>query len=314
MTNVIAPDDARTAPPDAGFLLDIYLRHLRDLRDASRTKRLATEGLSGDKWYASGLGKCLRLQYLERKGTPRLREIDADARRTFAWGDHVEDFVRQVYRRCGLVQDTQWRLEHGSLVARGDFLLRYPAEDVSEIPEDVRSEWSPDWIAMLEALRAQVRQSSFVGLVASEIKSAKSSSMRYMYNPKARGGPKGEGAREEHLVQVGASMVLTELIPDAPRPDFWQIEYVGKDAVGVLRFPVAKKWANVALERWKTLDEIWTSQPDPRDVECTCGKKLDGSKGLPIEYCAYYDGGTGTCCGNAGLGQSQLVTADGDPF
>lgn len=292
-------DEARTAPPDGGFLLDLYLEHQRAFRDEQRTKRLAESNLSDDKWYASSLGNCLRQQYLQRLGVERLRPIDADARRTFAWGDHVEDFLRTIYSRLGLVESTQWRLEHGSLVARGDLLLRYPAADVSEIPEDVREGWSPEWIAFLEGLRREIREHPYKGLVAVEIKSAKSTAMRYMYNPKKPGG--GEGARETHLVQVGASMVLSELVSGAPKPDHWFIEYMGKDAVGILRFPVPKKWLNIARSRWEKLDEIWSAQPDPLDVECECGRKLDGSKGLPIEFCAYYDGDTGACCGNEGL-------------
>lgn len=303
MSNVISLDEARTAPPDAGFVLDTYLRHQRDFRDAQRDKRLAETGSSNDFWYASSLGSCYRQQYLTRLGRPSLRPIDADTRRTFAWGDHVEDFVRTMYQRCGLVVDTQMRLQHGSLVARGDLLLRYPAAEVADIPEEVREKWSPEWIAMLEGLRAELRTHPFVGLVHDEIKSAKSTAMRYMYNAKFPG--KSQGARIEHLIQVGASMLLETLVPDAVVPDFHQVTYVGKDAVGVLRFRVGEEWAQEAASRWAYLDSAWNAKADPMDVECDCASRF-GGKGRT--FCKFFDGST--CCGEAGL----IAAAAEEPF
>lgn len=305
MTNVIQLPLEETesfGPPDAGYLLDTYLRHERDFREHQRDVRRADAGHTQESWYASSLGSCYRQQYLQRRGVPRLRLIDADARRTFAWGDHVETFLRRMYQRCGLVEDTQIRLEHGSLVARGDILLRFPAKDVSEIPDDVREKWSPEWVGFLEQLRAEIQAHPFRGLVHSEIKSAKSTAMRYMYN--AKKPAKSQGARREHLIQVGATILLESLVPDAPRADFHQIEYIGKDAVGVLRFRVGDEWADVAKQRWEHLNAAWDAEADPMDVECDCADRFGGKGRM---YCAYFDGST--CCGEAGLS----ATAE-DPF
>jgi hypothetical protein len=290
-------EDERLGPPDAGFLLDIYLQHQRDFRDAQRDVRLVASGLSNDNWYASSLGNCYRQQYLQRLGVPRKREIDEQARRTFAWGDHVEDFLRKMYQRCGLVKQAQIRLQHGSLVARGDLLLRYPPQSVEEIPNDIKGEWSPEWIAFLERLRAVIAESKFDGLVGDEIKSTHSRAMKFLFK---EGKP-----RDNHSLQVGASMVLTDLMPDAPKPDWWQVEYMGKDAVGILRFRVREDAAEKALERWQKLDAIWDAQPDPLEVECECVKEK-----WRVTYCAYYDGASGTCCGNAGL----TAKSQEDPF
>lgn len=301
MSNVTALPLESFGPPDAGFLLDTYLRHDRDRKELLRNKRREEHGHTTESWYASSLGSCFRQQYLQRKGAPRLRAIDEQARRTFAWGDHVEEFLRKTYQRCGLVEDTQVRLEHGSLVARGDMLLRYPPQKVSDIPEDVLSGWSPEWVDFLHKLRADIESHPFKGLVHDEIKSAKSTAMRYMYN--AKNPSKSQGARREHLIQVGATMLLETLVPDAPRPDFHQVEYIGKDAVGVLRFKVGSEWAEVAKERWQTLDAAWDADVDPLEVPCDCASRF-GGKGRT--FCAYFDGST--CCGEAGL----MATA-GDP-
>lgn len=287
-----------TAPPDAGLVLDAYLLHHRAFRDAMRDARRAQEGHTQESWYASSLGSCFRQQYMQRRGIPRLRPIDADAFRTFAWGDHVEDFLRRMYQRCGLVESTQVRLEHGSLVARGDLLLRYPAQQIQDIPEDVRSQWSPEWVGFLDRLRQELAATvTFEGLVHSEIKSAKSSAMKYMYK---------RGPRENHLIQVGCSIALTDLVEGAPEPDFFQIEYIGKDAVGVLRFPVTDKWGDVALARWRYLDDAWAADADPREVECECTKEK-----WRVTYCAYFDPDAGSCCANPGL---TAASHEGDPY
>jgi len=277
--------------------LDTYLRHQREFRDVQRSARIAASGLSDDRWYASSLATCYRAQYMQRLGIPRKRPIDEQARRTFAWGDHVEDFLRKMYQRCGLVEQTQVRLEHGSLVARGDLLLRFPPQPTHEIPEDVRSEWSPEWIDFLDRLRGEVAATSFTGLVGDEIKSTHSRAMQYLHR---EGKP-----RRSHWIQVGASIALTELVADAPRPDWWQVEYLGKDAVGVLRFRVRDDAAEVALQRWHCLDEIWEAQPQPAEVECECHLEK-----WMTTYCSYYDGASGTCCGNGGL----TAASQKDPF
>lgn len=299
MTNVIALDDARTAPPDGGFIMDLYLAKQRGFRDTARDVRRADAGITEEGWYASSLGSCYRQQYMQRLGIERLRGIDADALRTFAWGDHIEAFIVQMYQRCGLVEDTQMRLQHGSLVARGDLLLRYPPKPVETIPDDVRSGWSPEWLAFLADLRAEVARSPFTGLVHSEIKSTHSRAMKFLFK---EGKP-----RESHSIQVGCSILLESLVADAPQPDFHQVEYLGKDSVGLLRFRVGDEWAEVARKRWEYLDSAWDAKANPMDVECECGK----AKWM-VTYCSYYDGGTGTCCGNAGLGQSSLAIED--PF
>jgi hypothetical protein len=301
LSNVTAlpPEDDRMGPPDAGFILDTYLRHQRVFRDSERDVRRAAAGQMQESWYASSLASCYRVQYMQRLGVERLRALDEQALRTFAWGDTVEDFLRRVYQRCGLVEQTQVRLESGSLVARGDLLLRYPPQDVADIPDDVRSEWSPEWIAFLEKLRVEISIHAFSGLVASEIKSTHSRAMKFLFK---EGKP-----RESHSMQVGASIALTELVPDAPKPDFWQVEYMGKDAVGLLRFRVGDEWAEKATERWNHLDDIWAAQPDPKDVPCEC-------KGWMVTYCAY-NAGDGSCCGNGWDPEANgLAKTAGDPF
>lgn len=296
MTNVI---ELNTAPPDAGFLMDLYLRHQRAFRDTARDVRRAEAGITDEGWYASSLGSCYRQQYMQRLGIERLRGIDADALRTFAWGDHVEDFLRRIYQRLGLVESTQVRLSHGSLTARGDLLLRFPPQSVEDIPDDVKGEWSPEWLALLEAMRAEVLTMPYHGLVHDEIKSTHSRAMKFLFK---EGTP-----RESHSIQVGCSILLESLVEDAARPDFHQIEYMGKDAVGILRFRVGDEWGDVALKRWRYLDAAWEAKADPMEVECEC---TDPKQKWKVTYCSYYDGGTGTCCGNAGLGQSQLAIED----
>lgn len=285
------------APPDAGRILDIYLSEVYAVRDAERNARRALEGKTQDTWYASSLADCYRSQYLARLGRERTRELDAQAYRNFAWGDHVEDFLRLVYTRCGLVADTQVSYGAGSLWGRLDLLLRYPPRDVFD---EVRQEkWSPEWESMIRMIRSRIDDlgpwydddhgnfgfAGYDGLVGTEIKSAKSSAMKYMYR---------DGARDNHLIQVGAYMVTAEAMRDAGQlvevPDFWQIEYVGKDAVGVLRFRVTDEHATRALARWQFLDSVWDAQPDPMDVPCEC-------EGWRVQYCRYAND-TGTCCFN----------------
>lgn len=293
MSNVV---ELNPAPPDAGALMDLYLRHQRTFRDGERDARRASAGISEEGWYASSLGSCFRQQYLQRKGVERLRKIDADALRTFAWGDHVEDFIRKIYQRLGLVESTQVRLAYGSLVARGDLLLRFPPQAVSDIPDDVKGDWSPEWLAFLKVMREEVLRLPYEGLVHDEIKSTHSRAMRFLFK---EGKP-----RENHSIQVGASIALEDLVADAVRPDFHQVTYVGKDAVGCLRFRVGDEWGNVALARWNYLDAAWSASADPMDVQCEC--IADPKQKWKITYCSYYDGDTGTCCGNAGLAQSKL--------
>lgn len=274
------------APPDFGVVLDVYLERQREFRDAQRTARLG-EKAATPGWYASSLGGCYRAQYMDRLGIPRKREIDSSTRRTFAWGDHIEDFVRQAYQRSGLVLDAQTKLEVGSLSGRLDLLLQFPPAEVSSIPADVRSKWSPEWIAFLETLRSDPQFRTFEGSAVTEVKSAKSSAMGYFAKARKKGTNRG---RDNHHIQVGSYIAMAAQMPDGPKPDFWQIEYVGKDGVGVFRFKVTDEDAENALARWKNLDEIWAAQPDPSEVECEC-------QGWMIQYCNFAND-DGTCCGH----------------
>lgn len=276
--------------PDVGVLMDSFLLHQRALQDAARQKRLAEEDRAKEGWYASSLGNCYRQQYMQRLGRPATRGPDAKAFRTFAWGDMVEDFVRKVYSRAGLVLETQTAYRLRDLAGRADLLLRYPPEPVESIPDDVKAEWSPEWLAMLAEFRADVAQAAKSvpdgTIVGDEVKSANSNAMRYLFK---EGKP-----RDGHRLQVGSYMLVADALagtPDAPpAPDHWQIEYVGKDSTGTLRFKVDGDAAADALNRLTRLEEIWDAQPKPSEVECEC-------KGWMITYCRYAND-DGTCCGH----------------
>ena len=205
-------------PPDLGVLMDHYLDHQAAFRDQERTKRKTQDGTdTGREIYASGLGYCLRRQYLQMVGVPRKDTIDAKTRRTFAWGDHVENFARTVYTRLGLVVPPKNpRMVFGSLVARGDILLRFPPESVDEIPEDVLAKWSPEWVEFIRKVRSAL-PTDYEGYVWSEIKSKKSTAMSWVL--------KRNEADFSHRMQVGASMFIAAQDPSQlPVPDpFWQI-------------------------------------------------------------------------------------------
>lgn len=275
--------------PDA--VLDLYLEEHRAWWDGARPQaRDLTAG-----WRASQLGTCPQAQIRERYGQPRTREIDAQSRRAFAWGDMVEGFYRTCHQRCGLVVATQVPLRDDELDLSGhvDLVLGWPPSSVEDIPEDVRAGWSDEWVAWLRHLRARVRERfPAAGVVVAEVKSTHSGSLPYVAK---------EGPRYAHAMQVGAYMLLSRRHPDQfPwAVDRWRIDYVGKDTVGVVSCGVPLAFAEYARMRAEELNLWWREQRDPADVPCTC-------IGWEVEYCRYSrtlepgpDGPRFRCCAGA---------------
>lgn len=259
-------------------LLDLYLEAHAEWRRGEVNERTLERG-----WRASSLGSCYRRQVLEHLGVPRTREIDAQARRTFAWGDHVHDWARRVLWRCGVVEHEELELADPArnLTGHVDVVLRWPPREVDDAPTDIVEAWSPEWRDFLGDLRRRVVERLELDLapgelVGLELKSAKSSAMRHIMR---------EGPREEHTIQVGAYAAMAAT--SHPEITRWAVSYVGKDAVGILTFGALPAWRERAVERVERLEAWRRAGTDPADVPCEC-------EGWQVAYCAYATGGT--CC------------------
>src|SRR5690242_2600848 len=94
----------------SGALLDSYIEWEREWDDARKAERLARRLEAGRPvadWWASSLGKCYRVQVARRLGLEPSRHIDDKVRRSFAWGESIEGFLRAVHGRLGVVRGSQ---------------------------------------------------------------------------------------------------------------------------------------------------------------------------------------------------------------
>lgn len=269
------------ALPGLGTLLDWYIAAERSLWEREYDK-------PRDGWRASSIGFCLRAQWRQRKGIPETIVRDARGQRTMLWGDHVHDFMKRLLWRTGLMVAEEVRVEHPgyALSAHIDAIIGTPIRTLEGEEQERVERWSPAWRQFIATLRAKLiadfgldqDEETAVGV---EIKSTHSYAMKKLPD---------EGAKEHHLFQVAAQALCAfyeheKGTLEVPMPSSWRIAYVGKDAVGVLEFPLTGGYISALEERLDTLNGFWEEDEEP---PCSC-------VGWQKNYCAY-SVGKDRCC------------------
>lgn len=252
---------------------------------ARRGFHAAGQGHTLTGWRASSLGYCPRRQMYERLGLEK-PEVDARVLRTFAYGDMIHDWIKGIYRRTGLLLAEEGSLEWPERSLRGhyDVLLAGTPAPVEEIPEEIRADWSPEWIAWLGQMREEMRAAlgPDEAVVLGEIKSMHSRAIKYAYE---------QGPQKAHTYQVGAYWLMLQQDPtQVPAvPTTARLIYVGKDSGGILEFGIQSEWVERAYERLLLLNGAWDAWDLP---PCICGDEGE----LPRKYCGYYNEQAKTCC------------------
>jgi hypothetical protein len=216
--------------------------------------RVATDGDweargEGAGWRASSLGSCPRGQVIGRL-IPTTKVFDVKTLRTFALGNLLGDWVVHQFDIAGilLAKEVPYRASRFDIAGHADALVRWEPKD-------------PD--------------GPTVGV---EVKTANSNSMKYRVD---------EGPQQDHMLQVGAYMLMAEdgdlAQPGYRAPDAWVLTYLGKDYAGMLTFDADYTWKAMAVAQLVILNEAWTNRSLP---PCTCTSAYGGTGPF---YCSYLD-------------------------
>jgi hypothetical protein len=237
-------------------------------------------------WRASGLGKCMRSQVLQRAGVPKTRGISTSTERTFQMGDDLHWFARRRFERMGVLLGEEISVADTELHLTGhiDALV---GGKVQEIPEKMRTFRDPDWVMFLDHLRDRLSNTfgDELPVIGVEIKSMNSWSARKL---------RKEGVRYDHAMQAAAYRVLGDRHPDAlpATPSEWRVLVLPKDSMEFQMFGIGDRWVDEAMSRLETLNAAWDSGEWPN---CSCGQ----TPGLEWErkYCDWIEGDG--CCGQS---------------
>lgn len=243
--------------------------------------------LQPQAWRASSIGYCQARQFLERSGVPHPRDLDAKTLRVFALGDAVHYWVKNLYRRAGILiqEEVAFFDEDWGVSGHMDLLVGGPVQGLTSEETEGRSE---RWVEFLGNLRGEVEQKwgKDVPVSALELKSAGTYAMQQAFK---------NGPQPAHMRQIATYYLLAQRNPDqlpVPFDDVssWEVVMIGKEKLGMLQFPLEGKHIEETAGIIESLNEAWKTQTIPT---CTCGQ---GFSSLPRKYCAYYDESTQLCC------------------
>lgn len=273
---------ARSAPiKEPGFDPDLHdIRHVLDI--GLKVQDETRNGRTQSGWYASGLGYCLRRQFLERAGVPSKKDPYPPRQQ---WvGRTLEASLIARLRHANLLLADNVHLVYEEMDCSGyvDFIWG-GTPDADPIDEYEEGEISPQWLNYLAGYRAELRE-FFEGRLpvpptGVELKTANQWSAEKMFT---------EGPQFTHKMQAAFyKVVATEFPEQLPViPERWQIVVLAKSDAKMIVFDVLDSHVEQAYERLSQLNEAWPTDIPP----CTCGKQMKWER----DYCPYKSGDS--CC------------------
>ena len=194
------------------IVLDTYFATKRQVLSKPRTT---------DYWTASGIGYCLRRQYLDRLSAEVTNAPDHKALRAMAMGDDVHAHVKGAWQRAGMLTAEEVRLVDDELQLSGylDAIVGGWPRPVDDEPPAVLAGFSSQWLKFLTEYRRRLTErlrlaeaggdSSAAGNIAIEWKSCKEYSMQAMFS---------KGPSAHHMLQLAAYSLIANVIPSSSPP------------------------------------------------------------------------------------------------